>query len=133
MLTFSLGWAMSKYLLEYYSLLHTMAIVSIMLHTSLSHLFRFPCFFYFSFFQVFGRLLGPRSFDSPKGLLAHKQAFPPITFGDIGLIPTFTINPTTYLGSWALLALIITVRFMVDQHPFLLKALVQIDSNTFFF
>jgi len=51
-----------------------------------------------SLFQVFGRLLGPRFFDSPKGPLAHKKTFIPITFGGIKLILTTTIIPTSYLG-----------------------------------
>jgi hypothetical protein len=39
-----------------------------------------------SFLQVFGRLLGLGSFDSPEGPLACKQAFLPINFNGIGLI-----------------------------------------------
>jgi hypothetical protein len=42
-----------------------------------------------------------------------------------------TIALTTYLRSWAFVTLIIAIRFMVDQHPFLLKTLAQIDNNTF--
>jgi hypothetical protein len=67
--------------------------------------FPFPTFinsfvsFDFSFLQMFGHLLGPWSFDSPKGFLARKQTSLPITLGGIKLIPTFTIAPTTYLGS----------------------------------
>jgi hypothetical protein len=72
---------------------------------------------------VFGRLLGLKYFDSPKRLLAHKQAFFPIIFAGVGFISTFTITPTTYLRSWALVALVIVVRFMVDQHPFLFETL----------
>jgi hypothetical protein len=73
--------------------------------------------FDFSLLQVFRHLLGPRSFDKPKGPLTHKQVYFPITFGGIMLIPMATITPTTYLGNWALITLIIVVRFMVDQHP----------------
>jgi hypothetical protein len=54
-----------------------------------------------------------------------------MTFGVIGLIPTATITSTTYLGSWAFIASIIVVRFMVNQRPFLLEALTQINNNTF--
>jgi hypothetical protein len=81
---------------------------------------------------VFGHLLGLGSFDSLEEPLACKQAFLPITFGNIGFILTITIAPTTYLGSWALVASIIDVRFMVDQCFFLLEALTRIDNNTFF-
>jgi len=87
--------------------------------------------FYSSFFQVFGCFLGPWSFDNPKGLLTHKQGILLITFGGIGFIPTATIGPTTYLRNWALVASIIVIRFIVDQHPFLFEALAWVDNNTF--
>jgi len=80
---------------------------------------------------VFGCLSSPRSFDSQEGPLAYKETSLPIAFGGIGFIPTTTITPTTYLGSLALVASIIIVRFMVDQHPFLLEALAQVDNNIF--
>jgi hypothetical protein len=47
---------------------------------------------------MFGCILGARSFDSPGRPLARKQAFFSITFGDVRLILTSTIAPTTYLG-----------------------------------
>jgi hypothetical protein len=72
---------------------------------------------------VFGCLLGPRSFDNPKGPSTHKQVSFPIIFGGVRLISTSTIAPTIYLGSWALITLVIAIKFMVDQHPFLLEAL----------
>ncbi len=84
-----------------------------------------------SLLQMFERLLGLGSFNSPKGPLAHKQACLPITFSGIELISTSTIAPTTYLGNWVFIALVIIVRFMVDQHPFLVEALTQINKNTF--
>ncbi len=79
--------------------------------------------FDFSIFQVFGCLLGLRSFDSLERLLARKQAFFLIIFRGVGFISTSTIAPTTYLRSWALVVLVIAVRFMVDQHLFLLETL----------
>jgi hypothetical protein len=105
----------------------------IMLHTSFSTFIDSLISFDFSFLQVFGCLLGTKSFDSPKGPLARKQTSLPITFGDIGCIPTITITLTTYLGSWALVISIIIVRFMVNQCPFFFKTLAQVDKNTFFF
>jgi hypothetical protein len=42
---------------------------------------------------------------------------------------TSTIIPTIYLGSWALVASIITTRFMVDQHPFFFEALSRINNT----
>ncbi len=88
-------------------------------------------FFEFSFFQMFGRLLGLKSFDSLEGLLTCKQASFLITFGGIKFIPTTTITPMAYLGNWALMASIIVVKFMVDQRPFLLKTITWLNNNTF--
>jgi hypothetical protein len=82
---------------------------------------------------MFGCLLGPRSFDSLKGLIACKQTFFQITLGGITLISTSTITMTTYLWSWAFVALILNVIFMFNQRPFLLEALVRIHNNTFIF
>jgi hypothetical protein len=73
---------------------------------------------------VFEHLLGPRSFISLEGPLSHKKIYLLITLGGISLILTSTIAPTTYLGDWALVVSIITVRFMVDQCPFLFETLM---------
>jgi hypothetical protein len=83
-----------------------------------------------SLLQVFGCLLGPRFFDSPKRPLAHKQAFLPIIFDGVKFISTSTIIPTTYLRNWAFVISIVVARFMVDQCPFILEALTQVDNNT---
>ncbi len=88
--------------------------------------------FDFSLFQVFGCLLGPRSFDSLEGPLACKKICLPIIFGNIELILTITIALITYLGNWALVALIIVFRFMIDQHPFLLEMLTQSQQHLSF-
>jgi hypothetical protein len=72
---------------------------------------------------MFGHLLGLRPFDSLEGPLICKQAYLPMTFGGIKFIPTTTITPIAYLGSWAFMALIIVDKFMVDQRPFLLKTI----------
>jgi hypothetical protein len=82
---------------------------------------------------MFRHLLGLRSFDGPERPLVRKQASLPITFGGVGFIPTSTIAPIAYLKSWALVVLIIDVRFMVDQCLFLLEALTRVDNNTFLF
>jgi hypothetical protein len=93
------------------------------LHTSFSTLVDSFTSFDSSFLQVFGHFLGLGYFNSPKLLLPYKQAYFPITFNGIMLIQTTTITPTTYLRSWALVALIIVARFMVDHHPFLFEPL----------
>jgi hypothetical protein len=72
---------------------------------------------------VFGPLLGLGSFDNLEGPLAHKQASLRIIFKGIELILTSIIAPIVYLRNWALVALIIVVRFMVDQWLFFLEAL----------
>jgi hypothetical protein len=56
-----------------------------------------------------------------------------MTFGGIEFIPMGTITLTAYLGSWAFVISIIVVRFMVDQCPFLIEALAQVDNFTFLF
>jgi hypothetical protein len=72
---------------------------------------------------MFGHFMGLWSFDSLKRLLVHKQTSLPITLGGIELISTSIIAPTTYSGSWALVASIIATRFMADQRPFLIETL----------
>jgi hypothetical protein len=72
---------------------------------------------------MFGRFLGQRSYDNPKIFITHKPSSLSITFNGVGFISISTIISITYLGSWAFVILIITNRFMVDQHPFLLKVL----------
>jgi len=80
---------------------------------------------------MFGRILCPGSFDSLKGLLVHKQVSLPIILGGIGFILTSTITLAAYLRNYTFVTLIVAIKFMVNQHPFLLKALMQIDNNTF--
>jgi len=84
-----------------------------------------------SFLHTFEHLLSLWSFDSPKGHFTHKQVSIPIAFNDIELVSIGTIASTTYLGSWALVASIIVIRFTFDQRSFFLEALAQIDNNTF--
>jgi hypothetical protein len=72
---------------------------------------------------MFKCFLGLGSFDSPKGPLAHKQFFFPITFGGIEFISTTTIALTTILGSSTFRTSIVVVRIMVDQRPFLFETL----------
>ncbi len=91
----------------------------------------YPFFFYSSLLQVFEHILGPRSFDNPKEPLTCTEASLPIIFGGIELTLTSTIALTTYLRSWALVTSIIVIRFMVNQRPFLLEVLAQVNNNTF--
>ncbi len=75
---------------------------------------------------MFGCLLSLRPFDSLEGPLVRKQVSLPITFSGIEFILTSTITPTTYLGNWALITLVIAIRFMVDQRHFIFKALTSV-------
>jgi len=67
-----------------------------------------------SFLQVFGHLLGSRSFDILEGPLVHKQASLPISFGIVKFILTIAITLIVCLRNWAFVILVITTRFMVD-------------------
>jgi hypothetical protein len=69
--------------------------------------------------KMFGHLFGPRSFNSPKGTLVHKQASFLITFGGIGLILTSTIAPATYLRNWAFVTLILVTLWLINVLSFL--------------
>jgi hypothetical protein len=82
---------------------------------------------------MFKCFLGPRSFDSLKGLLAYNQTSFPITFGDIGFILIATIVPIAYLGNQTFIASMIATKFMVNQCPFLLETLARINNNSCFF
>jgi hypothetical protein len=72
---------------------------------------------------MFGHLSGVGFFDSVKIILTHKHDFLLIFFSGIGFISIATIGPIAYLGNWAFVISIKTIRFMVDQHPFLFKSL----------
>jgi hypothetical protein len=76
-----------------------MAFISLMMYTPSFTFIEFFISFYSSFLQMFGHLLGPGSFDNPKGTLARKQVSLPITFGGIRFILTATITQITYLGN----------------------------------
>jgi hypothetical protein len=52
-----------------------------------------------------------------------QQVSVPVFNGGIGLIFAKTIVPTTYLGSWALVAPTIVFKLLVDSHPFFLEAI----------
>jgi hypothetical protein len=72
---------------------------------------------------MFRHLLSPRSFNSLEGLLVHKQVSFLITFDGVRFILIATIALVIYLVSWAFIDLIISVKFMVDQHPLFLQTL----------
>ncbi len=89
--------------------------------------------FDFSLLQMFGCLLGPRSFDSLEGPLASKKTSLPTTFGNIELILIVTIALIAYLGNWAFVVLVIVSRFVVDQHFFLFEASTEVNNTLPFF
>lgn len=90
----------------------------------------FPCLpsfqsqfvvFYLTLMGVFWKLLGPSSLECFKTPLICHQVVLPISNGGIGLISSKVIIPTTYMGSWALIAPIVTSKFLLDFRLFLLK------------
>jgi hypothetical protein len=72
---------------------------------------------------MFRHLLSPRSFNSLEGLLVHNQVSFLITFDGVRFILIATIALVIYLVSWAFIDLIISVKFMADQHPLFLQTL----------
>ncbi len=90
----------------------------------------FPCLpsfqsqfivFYSTLMGVFWRLLGSSSLECLKTLIVHHQVVLPISDGGVGLISSKVIIPTTYIENWALVAPIITSKFLLDFCSFLLK------------
>ncbi len=109
-----------------------MPMISFTMQISIFH-FHVPYFLWIFLPLSVGCFLSPRSFNSLEGPLIRKPSSLPITFDGVGFISTSTIAPTTYLRSRALIAFVIVVEFMVDQHLFLLETLTQVNNNTFLF
>jgi len=126
-------WCLDRFW-NFNSLLCTTAIISISCTpSSFTFINSQVCLLILPSFLMFGHLWGPRSIDSLEGPLTRKQVFLLITLSGIGLIPTSTITPISYLKNWAFVASIIVVRFMVNQSPFLFEVLTQVDNNTLLF
>lgn len=70
-----------------------------------------------SFLETFGSEL----WECLKTPLICHHVVLPISNGGVGLISSKVITPTTYMGSWALIAPIITSKFLLDFCSFLLK------------
>jgi len=69
------------------------------------------------------RFLGLGSLECPKAFLIYQQVAFPISSGVAGFISLKVIAPTTYVGRWALIVFIITSKFLLDSHSFLLEAI----------
>ncbi len=72
---------------------------------------------------ILERLLGLGSlecFDTP---LVCQQLVLFISYGVISLISSKVITLATYLGGWALIALVIASKFLLDFRMFLLEAI----------
>jgi hypothetical protein len=61
----------------------------------------------------------------------HRHVTLPISSGDIGLILVDIIVLVAFLGSWALVVLVITFRFLLDSYPFLLEAIGASNLGSF--
>jgi hypothetical protein len=79
--------------------------------------------FYSTLMGIFERILGSTSLECPKAFLLHPHVALPISSEGIMLISLEVIVPTVYLGSWALVAFVITFRFVLDLCSFLLEAI----------
>jgi hypothetical protein len=73
--------------------------------------------------QVYEKVLGPSCFECLKAPLVHWEVMFPISSGSMGFISVKTIEPMIFLGSWALVTLDITFKFLLDLHSFLLEAI----------
>jgi hypothetical protein len=80
---------------------------------------------------VVERLLGLGSLEYLEAPLIHRHVVFPISSGGIGLIYLEVIALATYLGSWALITLVITSRFLLDYCSFLLEAIGVNGSRPF--
>ncbi len=79
--------------------------------------------FYSILMGIFEKLLGLGPLECPKALLIHQQVALPISSGGIGFISLEFIVLAIYLGSWALITLVIASKFLLDSHSFLLEAI----------
>jgi hypothetical protein len=69
---------------------------------------------------IFERFLGSGSLECLKAFLIYQQVPLPIFSGVVGLISLKVIAPTAYVGSWALIVLIISSKFLLDSRSFFL-------------
>jgi hypothetical protein len=76
---------------------------------------------------ILERLLGLSSLKCLKALLIYLQVVLPISSGGVGLISLEVIVQVSYLGSWALITLVIISIFFLDSRPFLLEAIGVIN------
>ncbi len=79
--------------------------------------------------EIFERLLGVGSLDCLEVLLVHQQVVLPISSGGVWSISLEVITLIAYLGNWAIIALVITSKFLLDFHQFLLEAIGVSNSR----
>jgi hypothetical protein len=72
---------------------------------------------------IFERLLGQCLLECLKAFLVCQYVVFPIFSGGVRLISSKVIALVAYLGSWALIAPVITSRFLLDFRPFLLEVI----------
>jgi hypothetical protein len=81
------------------------------------------CIFWCNPHIGFWEILGPKFLDCSQTPLVHRQAPLLISNGGIGLISTKVITLEAYLGSWALVASIIAIKFFLNYYLFLLEVI----------
>jgi len=70
---------------------------------------------------IFKKFLGLDSLKCLKAFFVHQHVAFPISSEGIKLIFSKVNVLATYLESWALVALVIVFRFLLNFHPFLLE------------
>lgn len=82
------------------------------------------CFFRFNSHAGFWEAFKPMLFWMSRGFFwVCQHVSLPFLSGKIGLIFAETIASRVYLGSWVLVVLVITFRFLLDSSLFLLEAI----------
>lgn len=84
-----------------------------------------------TFIGNFRKLLKPCSLECSEVPLLHQQTSLPISKCGIGLVFVEVIASAMYLGSWGLVTLIITSKFLQNNRLFLLGAISGNNSNPF--
>jgi hypothetical protein len=80
---------------------------------------------------MFGCFLCSRSFNNLEGPFSLETTLSPNNFRWHWAHTNSHHHPNN-LRNWAFIILIITIKFIIDQYPFLFEALTQVNNNIFF-
>ncbi len=73
-----------------------------------------------TFICLFGKLLRLGFLECPEVPLVHQQASLPISKSGVSLVSLKVIALVAYLGDWKLVTLIVELKILQDDYPFLL-------------